>query len=231
MPAARNIAAPAKPTVRRSRRLAEAPPAKVDGRRLRTAATRQRIVDSVIDLQREGHVRPAMQAIADRAGVSLRAVFQHFPEKSQLTQAVLEELLHRLHFEPPPPQIATRAGLGERMERFLDERVELLEALTPHRRAANQLLPASPVLQRRRASVRRLYQGQVATWFEPELSGLPDELRPRWLDALSTLTDWEMWESLRTYPTRSIAEARGLLQLLLQAALRQIEAAARGRER
>ena len=200
---------------------------KVDGRRLRTAATRKRIVEAVIDLQRGGQVRPAMQAIAEQAGVSLRAVFQHFPEKSQLTKAVLDELLARLHFEAPPRQIATRAALAERMDLFLDERVALLEQLTPHRRASNQLLAASPVLQRRRAAIRRLYQRQVAVWFKPELQRLRPGAKRQWLDALATLTDWEMWESLRTYPTRSIAEARGLLKMLLLAALKQIEAEAK----
>jgi hypothetical protein len=40
-----------------------------------------------------------------------------------------------------------------------------------------------------------------------------------------------MWQSLRTYPARSITEARELLALLLEAALTQMEAEAKGKSR
>ena len=50
------------------------------------------------------------------------------------------------------------------------------------------------------------------------------EARQKWLVALATLVDWEMWQSLRTYPNRSIPEAKDCLTLLLKAALRQMEA-------
>jgi hypothetical protein len=36
-----------------------------------------------------------------------------------------------------------------------------------------------------------------------------------------------MWQSLRTYPTRSIAECKGALELLLTAALNALDAEAR----
>jgi hypothetical protein len=38
-----------------------------------------------------------------------------------------------------------------------------------------------------------------------------------------------MWQSLRTYPNRSVAECRDLLALLLEGALKQMEDEAKGR--
>jgi hypothetical protein len=68
----------------------------------------------------------------------------------------------------------------------------------------------------------------VETWFAAELDALTDASRKKWMVALATLVDWEMWQSLRTYPSRSIAESKELLALLLEATLRQMEDEAKG---
>jgi hypothetical protein len=86
-------------------------------------------------------------------------------------------------------------------------------------------------LQEHRVKVRQRFRNVVETWFAPELDALPDASRKKWLIAVATLVDWEMWQSLRTYPARSIAESRDLLALLLEAALRRMEDEARSRPR
>ena len=200
---------------------------RIDGRRQRTQVTRQNIVKAAIALQNDGVMRPSMQQISGRAGVSLRTAFQHFPEKHQLTRAVLDELTRINRIDPPPPELAQHRAVEARIERFLDIRVRQLEALTPHRRAANAMIAASTLLQKHRLAVRRRYRNVVETWFAAELDPLAPADRRRWLVAIATLVDWEMWQSLRTYPARSVSEAKGCLSLLLGAALKQIEAEAR----
>ena len=79
------------------------------------------------------------------------------------------------------------------------------------------------------ASMRARYRKVVETWFSAELDLLPAASRRRWLIAIGTLVDWEMWQSLRTYPARSMSEAKACLALLLGAALKQIEAESRKR--
>ena len=64
-------------------------PERLDGRRQRTQITRQNIVKAAIALQNDGFMRPSIQQLGDRAGVSLRTAVQHFPEKRHLTRAVL----------------------------------------------------------------------------------------------------------------------------------------------
>ena len=194
-----------------------------DKRLLRSIATRKRIVESLIELHKEGHVRPTVQLVADRAGISRRAVFEHFPDTNRLTEAVLDELARATSLLPSPPPPGTPEALPKRIEQFLDARVRRLEGMTPHRRAGNQLLPRSELLQARRTPLRRLFQDETAQWFAPEPDRLPPARRDHWTQALGALTDWELWEGLRTYPTRSVEEARALLGTLLRAALAEIE--------
>lgn len=205
------------------------PTERIDGRRQRTQVTRANIVKAAISLQNDGHMRPSMQQIAQQAGVSLRTAFQHFPEKHQLTHAVLDELTRLNRVDPPPPALAEHNALEERMQKFLEIRCQQLEGLTPHRRAANSMIATSKLLQEHRVKVRQRFRSVVETWFAAELDALSPTDRRRWLVAIGTLADWEMWQSLRTYPSRSIAEARDVLTLLLRAALRQMEDEAKAR--
>jgi TetR/AcrR family transcriptional regulator, regulator of autoinduction and epiphytic fitness len=199
------------------------PQANVDGRRQRTQITRKNIIDAAIALQNDGNMRPSMQQISDRAGVSLRTAFQHFPEKHQLTRAVLDELTRSSRVDPPSPELAQHSALEPRIKRFLDIRARQLEALTPHRRASNAMIATWPMLQKHRLKVRKRYRDHVESWFAAELDQLPPASRAKWLTAIATLADWEMWQSLRTYPTRSVAESKAALGLLLTAALKSMD--------
>ncbi|WP_194460426.1 TetR/AcrR family transcriptional regulator [Bradyrhizobium sp. CCBAU 53421] len=195
-----------------------------DGRRQRTQVTRGNIVSACIALQNEGSARPSAQQIAERAGVSIRTLFLHFPEKGQLTQAVLDELTPPESIEPPPAKSVLHGAVEVRVAQFIDMRAQALERMTPHRRASNAMIETSPLLQKHRLRVRKAFRDVVGQWFATELEQVSAEARQKWLVALATLLDWEMWQSLRTYPNRSIAEAKDCLTLLLKAALRQMEA-------
>jgi TetR/AcrR family transcriptional regulator of autoinduction and epiphytic fitness len=63
----------------------EAPaPATTDGRVLRGERNREAIVEALLELYQEGDPQPPARAIAERAGVSLRTVFQHFNDMDTL---------------------------------------------------------------------------------------------------------------------------------------------------
>ena len=55
-----------------------------DGRRRRSAQSREAIVSAMFDLIGEGDQRPSAQRVADRAGVGIRTVFRHFDEMDRL---------------------------------------------------------------------------------------------------------------------------------------------------
>jgi AcrR family transcriptional regulator len=193
-----------------------------DGRRQRSYNTRQKIVSAAIALPEEGVLRPSMDEISQKAGISLRTVFHHF-KRGQLTRATLDALMRMQHFSPPLPALLKRSALEARVAVFIDERVPKLESLTPYRKAANAAIDSSPMLQKHRLKVRKCYRDDVAIWFAPELGLLKEPHRQVWLTALANLADWEMWHSLRTYPERSIADARETLRLLLMATLNALE--------
>ena len=62
----------------------------IDGRVLRGERNRDAIVDALLELLAEGETSPSSREIAQRAGVSLRTVFQHFDDIDTLYAAVAQ---------------------------------------------------------------------------------------------------------------------------------------------
>ena len=80
--------------------LAETAP---DGRGARALRTRNRVVDGLLDLVDEGHLRPSAAQVAQRAGVSLRSVYQHFADLETLFRIAGERHRERYaHLEALP---------------------------------------------------------------------------------------------------------------------------------
>src|SRR5690606_16486978 len=106
----------------------------VDGRTARAVRTREAIVDATILLLAEDHLRPSAPKIAERAGVSVRSVFQHFDDLETLYAAVGarvgEQVLHLIHYIDP------KRPLDDRILDFVHQRCRVSEALTPTLRAA-----------------------------------------------------------------------------------------------
>jgi AcrR family transcriptional regulator len=57
---------------------------RIDGRRLRTAESRRRVVAALLDCVRDGDFDPSAEVVASRAGVGLRTVFRLFTDKEGL---------------------------------------------------------------------------------------------------------------------------------------------------
>ena len=68
----------------------------IDGRTARAMRTRDLIVDATIALVDEGELRPTAPRVAERAGVSVRSVFQHFADVEGLYAAVGDRVAERL---------------------------------------------------------------------------------------------------------------------------------------
>src|SRR5829696_7229434 len=108
-------------------------PTAVDGRNLRSARTRTALATAYLDLLTEGDLRPTAERIAERAGVSPRSVFTHFPDREALFTAAseIQEKRVRDQLGDPPDR---SAPLAERLAAFVDQRARLLEFVTPVRR-------------------------------------------------------------------------------------------------
>jgi AcrR family transcriptional regulator len=153
--------------------------------------TKAAIVDACLALVDSGDLRPTAPRVAERAGVSVRSVFQHFADLDALFTAVGDEAVARLktralELEPGLP-------LEERIAAAVAHRTALLEELTPLRRSIAANAWASPIATDRLRVGHTIFRDELARVFAPELG---DDVQL--LDAIDVALSWPTWEQLRT---------------------------------
>ncbi len=194
--------------------------APVDGRTARAQRTREAIVEACVALVEAGDVRPTAPRIAAQAGVSVRSVFQHFDDLETLFAMVSERAVTGLAQLITP--VDADLPLDERIEQFVSQRVALLEALTPIRRAADVHAPFSPGIRERIQLGHDYFRDELARVFGRELDALPAGRRDEVLDLLDVSTTWSTWDVLRTLVHRDVAQAAAAMTLGLRTALRDV---------
>lgn len=172
-------------------------------------------MDATIAQIDDGDLRPTALRVAERAGVSVRSIFQHFADLETLHAAVAERLAVRLTalVLPIPPDLP----LHERVERFVRQRGTLLDAVTPIRRAADVHGPFSEEIQARVRDGQRFLRAELEAAFRPELERLDDA--DEVLDALDATSSWATWDLLRNGLGRDPAAAGRVMARLLRALL------------
>lgn len=191
--------------------------APVDGRTARALRTRESIVDACVELVNDGDPRPTAPRIAARAGVSVRSVFQHFDDLETLFTMVAERAVAGLGGLVEP--IDADLPFAARRDRFVAQRAQLLEALTPIRRAAAVHGFGSPAIQGHLHHGHELLRAQLKSVFGPEIAAVPRGRRRRVIDMLDVATIWSSWDALRTYEGRTPDEAAAVMADLITAAL------------
>jgi TetR/AcrR family transcriptional regulator of autoinduction and epiphytic fitness len=185
---------------------------RVDGRTARSERTRNAIVDAHVKLITDGDLRPTADRIAKLAGVSLRALWSHFADMEALFAASGERILQSRDaaFEPVPPDLP----LGERIDAYTRQRARLLEQIAPAAKAAALKEPFSPALQRyRRLHTERVHD-ELRTLFGAELGGDSERLA-----ALTAVSMWGTWDTLRTAMSLDVEAARATLRRTVTALL------------
>jgi len=192
-----------------------APPVPLDGRSARALRTREAIVDACIGLVEEGELRPTAPRVAERAGVSVRSVFQHFDDLPSLHIAVTERIVARLAalLHPIDPALP----LDRRIAAFVRLRGALLEAVTPFRRAANVHGPFAPEIADVLRAANDFLRDEVARAFRPELARVPGDQQREVLDGLSTALSWAAWDALRTDTGCTVEESSAVARRLVRA--------------
>jgi TetR/AcrR family transcriptional regulator, regulator of autoinduction and epiphytic fitness len=180
-----------------------------DGRAARSHRTRRAIVDAMRALHAEGDLRPTVPRIAERAGVSLRTVWQQFADREALLveavrrdREILKGLVSRIPQDQP---------LAVRVESFVAQRARVLEEMTPTWRAARVAEPFSDALQHDKKWKTVRGRAELEQVFAPELDQLPGAQREQLVDALHAVSIWAFWEILRTDLGLSPLRARELL--------------------
>ena len=168
----------------------------VDGRTARALRTREAIVDATIALVEAGDVRPTAPRVAERAGVSVRSVFQHFDDLETLYSSVADRLLERV--VGLISDVEASGPLGERVDLFVEQRAALLESITPIRRAAAVHAPFSREITERLLGGHAYLRYEAERAFADVLDPLPEDERTELLDSLDAALSWGSWDSLRS---------------------------------
>lgn len=188
-----------------------------DGRAARAARTRAAIVDACVALVEEGELRPTAPRIAERAGVSVRSVFQHFDDLPSLHTAVVQRVVERLAVLVEP--IDPARPVDDRIGAFVRQRGALLEAVAPFRRAAAVHGPFAPEIRKAIAKGAAFLRVEVEEAFAPELTAVPATDRRELAGALAAVSSWAMWDALRSEVGESVEQAEAVLDRTLRSLL------------
>lgn len=194
----------------RGRQPSEVParPEPVDGRRLRSARTRQLIIEAYLALLRENPRIPTAAAIAQRAGYSVRSIFERFPDLHALRVAATDEALLKAS-----AQVAAQPTVGGRPDRLkthVEARGRVCEEWLPFWRALNANQGGSADLKARIRLIRELVIRRIEEVYAPELSILDECERRQTVLAVESLIDFESWARMRDLFGLSFEDACGV---------------------
>ncbi len=184
----------------------------VDGRTQRGARNRQAIIDALIACYDDGELRPSVQQVADRAGVSARSVHNHFADVEALCAEVSQRQWER--FAHLAVMIDITSAVPERVEQLVTQRAEIFEGLTPVRRAALLMAPDSPTIVANLARLDRTLRHQIERAFPG--------IAPDALDAVDALASWDTWNRLRAAQGVAMPRARRVLTTAIRTLLEEL---------
>jgi AcrR family transcriptional regulator len=181
-----------------------------DGRVARGERTYDAIAEALLSLLNDGNTSPSGRDIAERAGVSLRSVFQHFEdiESVYAEVAARQEVIIRGFLVPLDPLLP----LSERVDRIVEMRDQMYAVVAPVRRSMilHRSSRTSQAVRKGMMLLQRAQRNQLAETFPEELAD--DERR---LLQIDVWLSFETWDQFTSQHGLSRAAARGHLQSLL----------------
>src|SRR4029077_9206408 len=166
-----------------------------DGRLLRSECTKQILIESYLDLLRENPRIPTAADIAQRAGCSIRSVFERFSDLLSLSFAAADHA-----FAQGMAQAVARHVDGDRQTRLrsqVETRAQVCEQWLPLWRGLPRHQHESEELAFRIERMRDAIVGRLALMYRPELSTLPEAGRKSVVIAHEALTELESWGRVR----------------------------------
>jgi AcrR family transcriptional regulator len=187
-------------------------PLPTDGRRLRAVRTRANILDALMQLLDEGRPEPTAAEIAERAGVAVRSIAQHFNTREQLLTALAEKHVAR---QPHADGVDASLPFPQRLAAFVEVRAAALEASVPMRRVARMAEGRSKAIAAAFREVAKVRRKELQDLFKSELAQ-----RPSWtLEAVDGVTSGAYWDTLRETQRLSDKRAREVLEATVRALL------------
>ena len=181
-----------------------------DGRRRRSADSKRRIVEAMLELVREGAVSPSADDVAARAGVGRRTVFRLFSDM----EGIYREMQAIMRDRVAPVRAIPLSGdtPAARLDALIDRRVRLFEELMPVSVAASVHRHRSPQLQADHAAI----QAELRAILFDVLGDtfLPNQLDREALDAALSIN---IWIRLRMEQKLDMAASSAILHRLAAA--------------
>jgi AcrR family transcriptional regulator len=197
-------------------------PVRIDGRRLRSERTRQTIIEAYLALLRENPQVPTAAQIAERAGYSVRSIFERFPDLLSLRIAATDYVFSVGNAQAVPHDVD--GDRPTRLRSHVETRAHTCEQWLPLWRALNANQGESSELKMRIRLAREMIMKRLELMYEPELATLSELDRKRTLIALEALTDFESWARMRDLYGLSFEQACtlwiGVIDRLLPPTLR-----------
>lgn len=189
---------------------------RIDGRTARAERTRAAIVEAHLALIGEGDLRPTGERIAERAGISLRALWTNFKDMEALFAASGQRLaeVQAVEFRPVSPSLP----LPQRVEEFCIQRAKMLEILSPCAKAARLREPFSAQLRQNKVKAIGLVRDEIETLFAAELALAGDD-REQLLLSLTVASTYSAWAMMRDELGLDVAAARGAMTRTVTALL------------
>src|SRR5580700_2027739 len=116
-----------------------------DGRNRRAAETRRKIIAAAKEMIAETSTAPTVVAVAKRADVSVRSVFQHFGDVESLFVTVVDSVRGDLVV---PPLNSETLPLAARIDSFTRNMAQLYDQIVPLRVAAGQFVNHQGLIER-----------------------------------------------------------------------------------
>ena len=189
-----------------------------DGRHARSDRTRATVAEAMLDCFEEGLLRPGAKEVAERAGVSTRAVFRHFDNMEALLEEASGLQIERVISQLPP--VTVEGTQEERIAALVARTSQIFELVAPVRRAALLREPFSQSIRERHAWMRTEIRKWVRRVFAEELSELSEAERRDLVAGLRALLSFSYWDELRRHERHSVSTATRILSTAIAAGLR-----------
>ncbi len=194
-------------------------PSSLDGRRERSTRSRHAIAKAMLDLMRETQSIPTVDAVADRANVSRRSVFRHFPETNSLIIAAVDVQRADVSARFAPRDLSS-LELTDRVRAVAQRLGRMNEYITPARSLVDQFRRDHPVIDDMLKEDERTYTHHFGLIFGDALAGQSAEDRGLVLQAMVSAAGWATWRGLRKDQFLSVLAARKVVEHTLCALLK-----------
>ena len=185
-----------------------------DGRRLRSLDSKQKIVNAMLELVREGHIAPTAEEVAQRADVGLRTVFRRFKDMESLYAEMSVAISEKV--APVVDDALAHDHWWDNLHQLVDRRAKVYEIVMPYRVAAEVLKFQSAVLLTHHRQI-------VNDERERLLSVLPRNVvkdQPL-IEALEATLSFDMWNQLRNDQRLTAIEAGDVVKRIVTSLLPQ----------